>query len=494
MTHTFSRRAVVGAAAAASTTFAAGLRARAAAPTHDFAELDAIAQAELVKTKQVKPIDLVNAAIARIESLNPRLNAVVTKCFDVARKTAQGVLPASPLSGVPYLVKDLDDFKGVRTTGGSRLFADQIATRTSPVPQSAVSAGMVVLGKSNTPEFGLLASTESVLLGACHNPWKLDYSPGGSSGGAAAAVASGIVPVAHASDGGGSIRIPASACGIFGMKPSRGRFDLHGENLPGEIAVENCVSRTVRDSAMMFALSEDRSPKARLKPIGFVSSPAKKRLRIAFNTLDDLGMEPHADVRAALEASAKLCADLGHTVEPVKAPVEGEQLVDAFLTVWAEGPTELVALARKMKKKPEDVLEPWTLGLAEFYAKKPKDALAKSLAYFKTVEATVAKFMSGYDVWLTPVLAHTPPMIGEQAPTVAFPLLYDRVTKYATYTPIHNIAGTPAMSVPLGMSKDGLPIGSQFAAAKGGEAVLFALAYELERAQPWAKKHPPVFA
>lgn len=460
----------------------------------DFSGMDAVAQAGLVKSGKVSSLELVDAAIARVEAVNPKVNAVVATAFEQARERAKGPLPASPLSGVPYLIKDLDDVKGLPTTHGSRIFGDQIAETTSPTAKSAIDAGMIVLGKTNTPEFGLLATTESLRLGAAHNPWALDHSTGGSSGGAAAAVASGMVPVAHASDGGGSIRIPASSCGVFGLKPSRDRFDLGPDKMPGDIGVKNCVSISVRDSATVYALSEDHAEAAIFKPTGLITGPSKKRLKIAFNTQNYFGKEPDGDVRASIEATAKLCADLGHEIVPVKDPLNGEEFMDRFLTVWASGPAQLVALAKSKGAKPEDVLEPWTIGLAEFYAKKPEDAMAVSLAYFAEVEKQIAAFMGDYDVWLTPVLATPAPKLGVQAPTVDFDTLYQRTIDYVSYTPVHNVAGTPAMSVPLGMSSDGLPIGSQFAAAKGQEGTLLSLAYELEGAASWASRHAPVYA
>ena len=212
-------------------------------------------------------------------------------------------------------------------------------------------------------------------------------------------------------------------------------------------------------------------------------------MKIAFSTLSYYGKEPHEDVKASIEATAKLCRELGHEIIEVTTPVSGQEFLDAFLTVWASTPVQLVQLAINLKRKPEDVLEPWTIGLAEFFGKKPKDALAKSLAYFKTVEAAMDAFFSHYDAWLTPVLSSTPRKLGEQAPTVPFDTLYERITSYVAYTPIHNVAGTPAMSVPLGWAKNGLPIGSQCAAAKGDDGLLYALAYELEQARPWAAKH-----
>ena len=489
-----NRRAFVGLGVA--TAFAAGLLRQQFAFAKDaLSGIDAVGQAALVRERKITPLELVEAAIARIETANQKLNAVVAEYFDQARKQARTALPASPLSGVPYLIKDLNDIKGEIATSGSRLMAQHIGTETSLLAQKAIDAGMIVVGKTNTPEFGLMASTESMLLGSCHNPWNLDYSTGGSSGGAAAAVASGMLPVAHASDGGGSIRIPATRCGVIGPTPSRGRKNFGAtEKMPGDNAVENCVRRSVRDSAMVFSLSEDNSPHARFAPTGFVRGPSTKRLKIAFSTLSNSGKQPHDDVRASIEATAKLCKGLGHEIIEVKNPISGQEFVDAFLTVWASVPAQLVQLATSLKLEPEEVLEPWTLGLADFFAKQPKDALATSLAYFKKVEAATDAFMSQYDAWLTPVLSSTPPKLGEQAPSVPFATLYERITNYVAYTPIHNVAGTPAMSVPLGWSKDGLPIGSQFAAAKGNEGLLFALAYELEQAQTWAGKHGVVWA
>ena len=473
---------------------ASGLAATPAIAKDAYASLDLMGQAALIKSKKATALDLVDAAIARIEAVNPKLNAVVTETFDMARTRAKGPLPQGPLSGAPYLIKDLNDVKGVRTTMGSRLFARQIASRNAAMAQSALDAGMIVIGKTNTPEFGLLATTESVLLGPCHNPWNLEHSTGGSSGGAASAVAAGILPAAHASDGGGSIRIPASCCGVFGMKPSRGRMNLGSDTLPGDIGVENCVTRTVRDSAMIFSLAEDRSAKAPLRAIGFIPSASSRRLKIAFGTTNYFGTEPDADVKTALQATAKLCTGLGHTIIEAKNPLNGNEFIDAFLTVWAAGPAQLVQLAQSKKLKVQDVLEPWTIGLAEFFAKKPKSALPKALAYFKKVEAEIAAFIAQYDAWLTPVLSTPAPKLGVEGPLVPFDTLYDRVIHYVAYTPVHNVAGIPAMSVPLGMSMDGLPIGSMFAAAKGGEGTLYALAYELEKAQPWVNRKPGVYA
>jgi amidase len=487
------RRQFLGSAAGAALA-GAGLRPQRAAAHDAFSGYDGIGQAQLVRSKQATPLELVDAAIARIEAANPKLNAVIWEMFEHARTRAKSELPASPLSGAPYLIKDLNNVAGERTTWGSRFSADTPAIANDPMPQKAIDAGLVIVGKTNTPEFGLLPTTESIRLGPCHNPWNLDYSPGGSSGGAAAAVAAGLVPAAHASDGGGSIRIPSSCCGVFGLKPSRGRMNLGQENtVMGGIVAENCVSRTVRDNAMLFSLTEDTGNFARFKPIGFVAGPAQRRLRIAFGTTSYHGAEPHPDVKAALEASAKLCESLGHTIVPARNPINGQAFDEAFWAVWSSLPEMLVRLAKSKNLNPENFFEPHTLELAEYAMKLPPDAMGKGLTAFTEIEGQVDAFMADYDAWLTPVLALPPIRLGELVPTVDFRTLAEPAKHYVVYTQIHNVAGTPAMSAPLGMSQDGLPIGSQFAAAKGREDVLFALAYELEAAQPWTTRTPKVW-
>ncbi|MEQ8379015.1 amidase [Parvibaculum sp.] len=490
-----SRRAFLKSTAAtalAAGAYGAGLRPALAAP--ELAKMDALAQAELVRNGEMTALELVEAGIGRIEQVNGEVNAVVTKFYERAREAAKGDLPEGPFTGVPNLVKDLDNLEGTRATSGSRLFAENISKETDPLIASNQQAGFVMLGKSNTPEFGLLGTTESLLLEPCRNPWNLDHSTGGSSGGAAAAVASGMLPLAHATDGGGSIRIPASCCGVFGLKPSRGRIHLGGRSMPGDIGVQHCVSRSVRDSAVLMDLTEMKRSDAVLAPVGRVEGPGKKRLRIAFNTENYYGTEPDTDVKAATESVAQLCADMGHEIVPVKNPVEGRAFMEAFLTVWSSGPAHLVGLAKENGLDPEQVLEPWTTGLAAYFASKPDGALEEALAHFAMVTEKTKAFMAEYDVWLTPVLASAPPKIGEQAPAVPFDTLYERTVEYVSYTPLHNVVGTPAMSVPLSWNDNGLPIGAQFAAPIGGEKLLFELAFELEQARPWAQKYAPVFA
>lgn len=490
-----SRRALLvramALAAASSLPWARPLAAMTAASP--FAQLDATEQAALLRRGEVSALELVDAAIARIESFDGTLNAVTTRLFERAREQAGRPLPDGPFTGVPYLVKDLNDLEGTRNSMGSRLFADQISAASEPYVARTLDTGVVVVGKSNTPEFGLLGTTESSALGVCRNPWNPDHTPGGSSGGAAAAVAAGLVPFAHATDGGGSIRIPAACCHLFGLKPSRGR--LAPDEVPAiDLSAQHCVSHSVRDSARLFAATEYRGADALLPPVGHVTGPSERRLRIAFDTSNLFGDAPHPEVEIALQRAAKTVADLGHLVEEVRPNIDGAAFVHHFITIWASFPVEPLAAAEAAGLDPTSVLEPWTLDLAAEFARRGPDAVVAARDNFAAMSRVLAAFFERYDVLMTPVLKAPPVRIGEQAPTLNYDDLYARVTDWVSYTPLHNAAGTPAMSVPLGMSRDGLPIGVQFAAAVGAERTLFELAYELEAAAPWARRQPPIHA
>lgn len=464
----------------------------------EFVRLDGLGQAELVSSGEASAGELVDAAIARIERLNPEINAVVSNIFDAARERAGGTVGDGPYAGVPYLIKDLADYPGLRTSNGSRLFAQSpVIEEQLPYYDRVDEAGLIVLGKSNTPEFGLLATTEPVLLGECHNPWNLAHSTGGSSGGAAAAVASGMVPFADASDGGGSIRIPSSCCGLFGLKPTRGRFEAQDATRPpGDISIAHPITRSVRDSATMLSITHRTD--GELPTIEAERLPEAEARRIAFSVRTPDGSMPDADVIAATEAAAALCEELGHEiVETDTMPGYDSDFIDQFLVVWASGPAQLVAMAEQQTGTPieeSQLLEPWTIGLARSFAEttaRNPDALEESLAEFLRIEAEMSAFFENFDLWLTPVLASAPPRIGEQAPTVDFETLRDRTTSYVAYTAQHNVAGTPAMSVPLAWNEYDLPIGTQFAAAQGNEQMLLQLAYQLEEARPWADRWAP---
>lgn len=502
-----NRRTFMGGAAAGALLAGTGCKPQqngettAAEPTGDapesdpFMRLDATAQAELVAGGEATPLELVNAAIRRLEIYEPRLNVLISERFAVARQAAeQGNLPDGPFKGVPYLIKDIIPYPGLPYTIGSRMNADNIPQSAPPYVERTEGAGLVVLGKTNTPEYGLMATTEPLLSGPTRNPWSLDHSPGGSSGGAAAAVAAGLVPFAHATDGGGSIRIPASCCGLFGLKPSMGRNVGDGrppQDVP--LSVGHCVSRSVRDSARLLSVTEQKGPGSPLPAVGLVGGPSNRRLKIAFSLKALEAVEVDPEVKAATEAAAALCNDLGHEVADAALPLDFEAFGYHFFVNWAAAAAGIARGYREAtgKEADETVLEPFTLGLAAWFAEQPPDAYEKAVAYLNGVGAQLEPFFEQYDVTLTPVLAKPPVRIGEQAPTVEFDTVYERVTAYVGYTPIQNAAGTPAMSVPLAWSAAGLPIGTHFSAARGAERTLLELAYELERARPWAGRWPP---
>ncbi|HEX2816151.1 MAG TPA: amidase family protein, partial [Phenylobacterium sp.] len=333
--------------------------------------------------------------------------------------------------------------------------------------------------------------------GLTRNPWDLTRSSGGSSGGSSVAVAAGIVPVAHATDGGGSIRIPASNCGLFGLKPSRGRIaDFEGKAGITDIGVEHVVSRTVRDSAALFALTEDMAPRASFPPVGLVAAPNKRRLRIGVLLENGPGHSPTPEVVAANDHAAKLVQSLGHHVDVTHLPYDGLQFIQDFLVLWAGGAAQTAdRIAHAIGRAPDErELEPFSLGLVESARKAGPQALgpviqrlsANALAYDTWFPA------HQFDVVLSPVLSSGPPLLGEVGPLVPFDALVERLIEYVGYTPIHNVAGAPAMSVPLYWTEAGLPIGTMFSARAGNERVLFELAYELEAANPWAQRIPPV--
>lgn len=476
----------------------------------ELANYDAVGLAELLRKKQIAPLELVEDTLKRIERINPQLNAVLTKNFDVekARARAKQPLGNGAFAGVPVLLKDLCEYKDADIDFGSRLYAQAIAKHgrlhkaNSPFTTRMEQAGFIVVGITNAPEFGLIETTEPVLHGAAHNPWNPDYTTGGSSGGSAAAVAAGIVPLAHANDGGGSIRIPACHNGLVGLKPTRRReiamFTSGGiANDVVGIANDLCVSRTVRDAAAFLNLMENKA-NDKLPPVGMISGPSSKRLKIALVLEGVNGKKATPEVEAAIRSTAKLCESLKHHVEEIKLPINGPEVTDAFLGYWAVGTVSLTAEVETMLGKgvkPEDVLEPWTLGLMELGRKRGLfQAVGRATKSFNEASAALETLFKTYDVILSPILRIPPFKLGYHAPTLNFDTLLARVMDEVAYTPLHNACGTPAMSLPLYWTKDNLPIGSQFAAWRGGEATLLQLAYELESARPWAKKRPMITA
>ena len=464
----------------------------------EIAATDALAQAALVREKQITARELIDAAIGRIERLNPQINAVVTACFERAQEQAARPLADGPFAGVPTLVKDLTAFEGTRLTFGSVCFSDYVAPYTHEVVRRLERAGFIVLGKTNTPEFGILPTTEPRLHGPTRNPWNLAYSAGGSSGGAAAAVAAGMVPVAHASDGGGSIRIPASACGLFGMKISRGRNPEFPEPTWHGFGIQHCVSRSVRDSAAVLDATHGPAPGDRwwapapARPyLQEVGAPAG-RLRIAFTTTDFLGRRAHPECVAAAESTARLCEALGHHVEEAAPQIDGNRLTEAFLFLWGVGVAASMKEAARLMGQTAgaDVFEPITRGFAGLAVNREPADVGLAWRPLLQIGYIMARFLQTYDLLLTPVLARPPVPLGTISQEMPFDALVALLVEYVAYTPVANVTGHPAMSVPLSWTRDGLPVGSHFTGRFGDEAMLFRLAAQLEQARPWAERRP----
>jgi amidase len=472
----------------------------------EYGSYDALGLAELVRKKEIKPGELVDAAIERIERLNPTLNAVITPLFDQARKAAAGDQPRGPFTGVPYLLKDIGAaLGGVRMAMGTAFLKDFVPDHDSELVSRLKRAGFILVGKTNTPELGILPTTEPRFGGRTRNPWNLDRTTGGSSGGSAAAVAARIVPAAHANDGGGSIRIPASCCGVFGLKPTRARNPLGPDlgDMFGGLIAEHAVTRSVRDSAAILDATSGPDigdpywapPPARsfLQEAG--ADPGK--LRIAFTAAGIPGLKIHPDCTAAVKDAAKLCADLGHRVEEIALPVNRELTTKAFMVLWSAGCAWTIdGLALASRKAPSpDQFEPLTWALYEMGKKESASAYLLSLTLLQKISRDLARSTREYDVWITPTLAEPPVPLGSFDSPPENPLQgLRRAEDFVPFTPICNITGQPAMSVPLFWNQEGLPVGTHFIGRFGDEATLFRLAAQLEGARPWAGRRPPVCA
>lgn len=471
---------------------------------HDYAHYDGLGLAKLVAKKKVSPLELVDAAITQIEAKNPALNAVVWTMFDRARVMAKRKLPDGPFKGVPFLLKDiLANMEGVPTRQGSRLMPDAPAPHNSELVNRFLKAGLIPLGKTNVPEFGLVGTTESKLYGPARNPWNAAHSTGGSSGGSGAAVASGMVPMAHANDGGGSICIPASACGLVGLKPTRARNPLGpdlGDIMAG-LVCEHVVTRSVRDAAVMLdctAGSDLGDPYA--APPGpknwlraSKKKPGKLRIAVARTRLD--GDPLHPDCVAAVDHAAKLCQSLGHKVEEALPPVSPAAMIEPFMALWTGGlAMQIDAISAMTGKKPGPrTLEGLTLGLYEAGKQVSAAQYAMAILALQSVARQVAHWHVKYDVWLTPTLGLPPIPIG----------LFDGsirdvregfapMVNYVPFTALQNGTGQPAINLPLHWNADGLPIGTQFVGRVGEEALLLQLATQLEDATPWKHRYAAI--
>jgi len=475
--------------------------------TDDLARLDAVAQADLVRSGEVSPLELVDAAIARIEKLDPELNAVIHPRFEQAREEAAGELPEGPFRGVPFLLKDLwptsagDPFHlGIKAfkEAGYRHPTDANLTRRYR------EAGFVIVGRTNTPELGLVATTEPLAHGPTHNPWDPSRGPGGSSGGSAAAVASGMVPAANASDGGGSIRIPAAMCGLVGLKPSRGRNSMGPMKDEWGVSVQHVVSHSVRDTAAILDATWAPFPGDGViaPPPGrpFVEEAgADRRLRVGVLDHAVGGVPTDPECVTAARRGAELLASLGHDVSDAH-PAELERMVDhapLVATMWSvNAKASLIGLGDLLGRPlgPDDV-EPGTWALVELADQFTASDLAVAQGRMHTLRRDLAQWWTDYDVLVTPTTAAPPPELGALVGTPEEPLRgLIGSTPYATFTAVFNQSGQPAISLPLHRTADGLPVGTQFVGAYGREDVLLGLAFQLEAEVAWADTRAPLHA
>lgn len=469
----------------------------------DYGDHDALALADLVRRGDVSPGTLLDAAIARIEAGNPGLNAVVTPLYDHARAAIAAGLPDGPFRGVPFLLKDLGQLlAGARLTQGSRLFQDFIPDRDNTLVARYKAAGLVIAGKTNTPELGPSITTESFALGPARNPWDLARSPGGSSGGAAAAVAAGFLPMAHASDGGGSIRAPAAHCGLYGFKPSRARNPVGpdiGEALNG-LSTAHCVSWTVRDSAALLDAThgpEPGDPYQVVPPVRpFLDDVARdpEPLRIALTTRSPLGGPVDPAAVAAAEAAARLLESLGHRVEEAAPDYDAAAMHQAWRVIT--GAIMAVQVESYAKARGIDAplrrLEPQNAALIEAVSQLAPADYFRAQLVLQAAGRRVGAFFQRYDVLLSPAMAAPAPVIGELAGgDVDLDDFYGRMFGHTPFTAIFNTTGGPAAAVPFDVTTGGLPIGIQIGADLGRDGLIFALSGQLERARPWRHRRPP---
>jgi amidase len=490
----------------------------------EYDDYDGVGLAELVQRKEVSAEEVVEAAIARIEARNPRLNAVIHTMYDEGRAAVKSGLPSGPFTGVPLLLKDLlSTYAGVPLRNGSRYFKDYIPHEDSELVRRYKAAGLVILGKTNTPEFGITGVTEPELFGPTNNPWKLTHTAGGSSGGSAAAVAARMVPLAHGGDGLGSIRIPASCCGIFGLKPTRGRTPTSLDYEPWQgLVCEHVLTRSVRDSAAILDATNGTiagafyhpSPPRRpfLEEVG--ADPG--HLRIAFSATSLLGDTVDDACRQALEGAARLCRELGHQVIEDVPAIDGPANAEAILMMLAgEIRADIEEGKQKLGRRPtpdQFELATWALSMLGGHF-----SAADFVAAMRLLQRTsheIGRFMAEYDLFLTPTTAQPPVETGSILPQGAEAIalkvmnrlgsgrLLDAVGmlqtaaadsfRFTPYTPLINVTGRPAMSVPLYWTDDGLPIGMHFVGHHAEEATLFRLAAQLEQACPWKDRRPPL--
>ena len=458
-------------------------------------ELDAVGLADAIRAGSVSRADVVEAAIARTEAVNPAVNGLAYPAFAQARETASSASAGAAdgfFGGVPTFIKDNVDVAGQPTMQGTDAWLPREAVTHGEFTRLYLASGLVSLGKTQLSEFGFSASAEHPRLGPVRNPWDTDYTAGASSSGSGAFVAAGVVPIAHANDGGGSIRIPAACNGLVGLKPSRGRLPLDPElrRMPVVIVTNGVLTRSVRDTAAFYRESERiwRNPK--LAPVGDVTRPGRQRLRIAVLTRS-VQRECSPEVRELTLKTAGLLEELGHRVEHIDEPPVPASFADDFVLYWGILAMAMVRAGRRAFGETFDRtrLDSLTLGL-DRHTSRNVHRLPLAIVRLRRLRRRTARFFATYDAVLTPTVADETPRVGYLAPT-DYQQVIDRLISWVAFTPLQNVTGEPAISLPLAQSADGMPVGMMLAADMGQEALLLELAYELEEARPWARIQAP---
>ncbi len=470
----------------------------------EYDKYDALGLAELIAKKEITPLELLNAVRQRVESINGRLNAFCHLFFDRAEEQIKNGLGDGPFRGVPFALKDLGQYlKGTITSVGSRVWKDQVADYDSTLVTRYKQAGLVIFGKTASPELGLTTTTESVLYGQTRNPWNLERTSGGSSGGSSSAVASRILPMAHASDGGGSIRIPASCCGLFGLKPTRGRAPMGPAQFEGwnGLSAHHAVTVSVRDSAALLDVSSGAELGSPYHPphqqglfLNEVGADPGK-LRIALITDSPAGTPVDPECRSAATEAAKLCENLGHKVEEAKWPMDTAMMRGAFLTIINVSVARALDDAAKTlgRAVTDKDVEPVTWSMAQQGRNASSVAYSRAIATIHQIGLTMAKFQQSYDVILNPTLGKPPVPLGLLSLSPKDMQSFTKeITEFSPFTAVYNVTGQPSASVPLHWTPDGLPVGVMFSARFGDEATLFRLSSQLEKARPWAGRRPKI--
>lgn len=471
----------------------------------EFRDFDGLGLAQLVRDNQVSPRELLDAAMARYEAINPTINAVICEFYDLACWSIDQGLPEGAFRGVPFLLKDTSAFlTGTPTTYGSRMFRDHIADHNSTLVNRYLKSGLVIFGKTNAPEMGLAGSTENAFYGDTRNPWDVTRTAGGSSGGAAAAVAAGLAPLAHATDGGGSIRIPASACGLVGLKPSRARTPMgpdYGEGWGG-MAAQHVVSRTVRDSAAMLDVTQGAAPgdpyavRSPDRPYLEEVTANPGSLRIGFFTTPPNGAALDKECDKATRDTAVLLERLGHKVEEIITPLyDTEELGLAWWTIVVT--TVNISLTNRAKilgrEVRQDDVEAVTWAALESSRALAPDAYGRAIMTMHNHGRTMARFYENYDVIMSPTLARPAIKLGLMRMDRENLEEFDKAEmSFCPFSFAQNMSGEPSISLPLHWTPDNLPVGVMLSAPFGDEATLFKVAGQLERAKPWIEKYKDI--